>query len=949
MSDPARLADLLEEVPATRLEQVARELFTTRAIPAGFSWQNRAGVVALIDSFDSPGADVPALLGYAARLTLEAANFIEVSEWVDTAGRARGLDDGALRQLFAEAGGLREPSAAPREKPSADRVWGGVPRRSPGSIGRETLLLAVQGALQARSRTSLLPAVDRALGGVGKTQLAVEFAYRFADRYDLVWWIPSEQQSLTLGALAGLAPSLGISSGREVSRVASSVVDALGSTARRWLLIFDNATEPEDLLHLIPPVGGHVIVTSRNQAWAEVWKTVEVGAFERTESLELLRRRSPELPDGEADRLAETLGDLPLALDQAAAWQSATRTSGPDYLEVVERYRRALAGGDARSEVPGPVAILIRLVLDRLRRDRPEVAQLFGMFAVLGAEPVAIDLFRRGRHADIAVPLGPALNDFFGIEGIVRHLVRCGLAKTDAGGGIQVHRLFRRALRDELDGTGLERIRTDVHRLLGAANPGSSYDAGTLALHGKIAPHVLPADLIAADEKDSRRVVLDQVGYLLVIGDHDGAYRLGEAAVQSWEKRVDQPDLGPEGALTLLATRALVTASLRVGVNDRARVLAESAFERLRTSAAFGPDHPLTLFFADVVPLVQRVAGDFRQALATDRENVERHRRAYGEDDPETLRNIGNLAVNLRMLSDFAGAYEVDSEVVRILQRSFTAQDRPLLFVRTNLARDLVGLGRYAEAFALQERVLSSYRKIFADPRQPEILLADRTQAIVLRKLGRLTEAVATSRTNLADCTAHYGDSHEHTLAAAMTYANALRASGSTDQAEAVMGDTLTRYRRIFGTTHPLTLAASVNSAIIARRAGHTDAARRTDEQVLRSLTDELGEEHGFTLCAASGLANDLSLAGDKEGARRLAVETLAVSQRVRGELHPYTLLCAANAGLFRAAGGEPEGGRRQLADATGALSQLLGRLHPEALDARRAVTLECDIEPPPT
>jgi Holliday junction resolvasome RuvABC ATP-dependent DNA helicase subunit len=78
------------------------------------------------------------------------------------------------------------------------RVWGGIPIRNPDFTGRESLLLTLERSLEARSKASVLPHALHGFGGVGKTQLAVEYAYRFADRYDLVWWIPAEQQSLVL-------------------------------------------------------------------------------------------------------------------------------------------------------------------------------------------------------------------------------------------------------------------------------------------------------------------------------------------------------------------------------------------------------------------------------------------------------------------------------------------------------------------------------------------------------------------------------------------------------------------------------------------------------------------------------------------------------------------------------------------------------------------------------
>jgi tetratricopeptide (TPR) repeat protein len=752
-----------------------------------------------------------------------------------------------------------------------------------------------------------------------------------------------------LQSLADLGRQLGVPSTQELTQAASLVIDALSSTSLRWLLVYDNANEPDDLAHLIPSAGGHVILTSRNQTWSNVWDAIEVNVFDRAESVALVQKRGNEIAFADANRLAEKLGDLPLALDQAASWQAATGMPVSDYLDLFDEHHRVLLTEGKPTGYPTTIAALVKLAYQRLQHDYPGVAQLLEMFAVLGAEPISLDLLRWGRNADIPDPLGPALKDKIALGRIVRDLRKFGLASVDMKNRIQVHRLFQLVLRDELGEDQLRQSRTNVHRLLGAANPGEPDDDATHRAHAEIAPHVLPSGLIAADSEDARRVVLDQIRYLWIIGDYDGSRRLGEAAVPVWEKRADQPDLGPDGELTLLATRHLAATLISLGITDRARELAERALTRLRENPAFGADHEHSLFTADVLAVVQRVVGEYELALTTDRENVERHQRVFGDEDPQTLRNRGNLAVNLRMLSDFPGAYEIDSDNVRRYEETLNEQDRSLLLAQTNLARDLYGLGRYTEALSLQARIMPTYRRTMRNPKHPEILLAARTQAIAMRKTGQYAEALRAARENYRDTTARYGDSHQSALAATMTYANTLRVSAELGEARGLALEAMNRYRRVFGEKHPLTLTAMVNLAIILRSLGDLAEARRLDENAHSTMVATLGAEHGYTLCAASGLANDLAMTDETEAAQRLSAATLAISRQSRGERHPYTLLCAVNAGFDLVATGEAEQGQIELAAAIEALADLLGPTHPDTLDAQRGKRAECDIEPPPT
>lgn len=982
------LAHLLATIPPAQLAAVARDIFAFLPLPPAFDWTVGRAVVDKIASLDPPFDDVPPLVAYATRLSGEVGGLgaVELGRWADDAGRAAGMSDQQLRRLYEDGPASRgpdptllphstrysaespksvtetrsedslspvstlsDPPAVVAEPAESGRIWGNVPPRNPDFTGREGLLLNLQRSLEAKSKASVLPHALHGSGGVGKTQLAVEFAYRFGDRYDLVWWIPAEQQTLVLQSLAELGRELRIPGTHEFTQAASLVIEALASTSRRWLLVFDNANDPDDLAHLIPSSGGHVILTSRNPAWLDVWDAVKVDVFDRPESIQLLQRRGTDIAESEAGRLAEKLGDLPLALDQAASWQTATGMTIAQYLDLFERHRLELLAREREVDYPISIAVLVRLALERLQEDSPAVAQLFEMFAVFGAEPVSVGLLRRGRLGHISQPLAHALRDTTRLDRIARDLRRFGLAKVDVDNRIQVHRLLQVAMRDVLDPGRLEQGRLNVHRLLGAANPGDPDDGETHSLHAEIAPHVNPSMLIDAGEEEPLRAALDQIRYLWIIGDYEGSRRLGEAAVAAWQVRTDLPELGPDGELTLLATRHLSSALLSLGINDTARELAESTLASLTTNAKFGPDHEHTLWTAATVAVALRVAGEFERALVLERENVDRCVRVFGAEDAKTLRRRGNLAVGLRMLSDFPGAFAIDEDIVQRLDETLDEQARALLFAQSNLARDLYGLGRYDEALRLQLRILPLYRRTLKNSRHPEILLASRTLAIALRKTGRYDEALQVARENYRDCVARYSDAHEHALAATMTYANTLRVGGSLSEARGLATDAVARYRRTFGDRHPLALVAQVNAAVIQRRLGNGAEARKLDEAAHAAMVKILGRTHGYTLCAASGLANNLALAGRKQDAHRLSRETLEISQQSRGPEHPYTLLCAVNAAFDRVAVGETRQGEEELSTALDALSDLLGPKHPETLDARRGRRAECDIEPPPT
>src|SRR5512144_681992 len=252
-------------------------------------------------------------------------------------------------------------------------VWN-VPPRNPHLVGRTELLSELRGRLRTSEHTVAVQALH-GLGGVGKTQLAIEYAYRFAADYDVVWWIDAEQPALVASQLAALAGPLGLPTRDSVPLAVDGVREELRRRSS-WLLIFDNAEQPRDFVDYLPGGVGHVVVTSRYPGWGGLGGRLEVDVLARAETVALLRRRLPELDQALADQLAAELGDLPLVAAQAAGYLEAAGLPPEVYLR---RFRPRRASLLARGDVVGYQGRLDTtwtLSLERLRTNAPEAAQL---------------------------------------------------------------------------------------------------------------------------------------------------------------------------------------------------------------------------------------------------------------------------------------------------------------------------------------------------------------------------------------------------------------------------------------------------------------------------------------------------------------------------------------------------------------------------------------------
>ena len=827
-------------------------------------------------------------------------------------------------------------------------IWENVPQRNRNFTGRVEIL----GDLRQRvttEATALVPHALHGLGGVGKTQLAIEYAYRYAGEYQVICWVPADQTALVRSTLAALAPRLGISGlvpGR-VEEALAAVLDALrrGEPFKRWLLVFDNADQPELIRPYMPTGPGDVIVTSRNRDWAQVVDAIEVDVFIREESRQFLTRRVPGITSADADRLAEEFGDLPLGLEQAAAWLAQTAMTVDAYLKLLrEKGTRVLAENPSPSDYPVPVAAAWSLSVTRLRTQTPDAMELLQCCAFFGAAPVPLELLERGRYV-LDSPLRDTLNDPILLGRSIRALGRYALVKIDNNRRtLEVHRIIQRLIGDELDKDTRFRLRHEVHMLLAAADPGDPDDIENWPKYSDLLAHVGPSEVVTCRQAEARRLAQNIVRYLYITGNYSSALSSADKALKQWTA-----DSGEEDPYILIMTRLKIQVLQALARYEDAYELSRTTLDRMRV--VLGDDHEETLILMNCHCIDLWARGEFAESLKFTAGSLERHLAVFGPDHPRTFAAMNNYAEDLQLNSSYMAARKLHEQIYEEKLVVYGRDDHPrVLFTLGALGRTTMAEGHYADALEIAERAYGGFlgqvrEHVLADS-HPWVLQQAVDLSMTRRAVGAFADAVALAEDAYDRYQrAYFGADHPRTLAAAASLGNAQRLAGDLQSAAKLLEDTSQRYRAVFGPDHPYVLGCTVNLAVTRRRLGDAESARGLLEDAAEGLHRRLGPQHHHTLLCAVDLATTLAELGDVEQAVQRGEGALPNLTVLLGADHPHTLACSANLALDLKAIGQQQRAAELTAETIKRYRRALSDDHPDVKAAAAGQRLDLGVE----
>ncbi len=347
------------------------------------------------------------------------------------------------------------------------------------------------------------------MGGAGKTQIAVEYAYRNQATYGLVWWIRAEKLSTLENDLVSLASCLGLP--RIQSANQSRLIDATVHWLEEhdnWLLVFDNAVDPENIRpYLLKLQRGSALITTRNPNWERIAKPLAVPRFSREESVEFICRLTGKTDKTTADALAEDLGDLPLALAQAVGYIRETASSLGDYRQLFQNHRAGLLERKPDlTDYSHTVATTWELALGQLQQ--PGAIELLYLCACLAPDDIPRSLIVSGTD-ELPDPLRTIARNTIAFNEVVAALRRYSLIEASED-SLTVHRLVQVVVRDRQEETSSRAWTEAAARLVNRA---------LTSTHGSQSGHsltrLIPHALAAAEQARKSSVAPDIVGELL--------------------------------------------------------------------------------------------------------------------------------------------------------------------------------------------------------------------------------------------------------------------------------------------------------------------------------------------------------------------------------------------------------------------------------------------------
>jgi tetratricopeptide (TPR) repeat protein/DNA-binding XRE family transcriptional regulator len=726
---------------------------------------------------------------------------------------------------------------------------------NPFFTGRQSELLQISRLFEQNERIAISQPISvSGLGGIGKTQLALEYAHQsYPDVYHSVFFVNAADKASLVAGYLSLAQLLQLpeQNEREVERIVQAVKVWLEEHTR-WLLILDNADDLELARSYLPTKSrGHILFTTRSQIVGTIAALIQVEALSAEEGLLFLLRRSGVWPSGsEGDGIAvdmrQAAGELvamlaghPLALDQAGAYieetsdpeARASSAAFSEYRQLYQDQRRILLQrrGTLGGEHPDSIALTFEISVQKACERHPKCAEVLAFCSVLHPDSIPEELVHQG--------LGLDQLDF---HEVIRALRSYSLIKRNAEKQIlSLHRLVQAVIRDGMDRQTWSQWAKRVVQVLNSAFPEVAFE------EWKRCERYLPHVLMCVPLHET--VPLPQASYLLAKA---GSYLRERGQYANAEPllvgvlSIREQHLGAEHPDTVRSLNSLANLYRRQGKYESAE------------------------------PLLVR-------ALSIREQHLE-------AEHPDTARCLNNLALLYYQQGKYEQAEPLYQRALSIQEQHLGPEHPETADILNNLANLYDDQGKYEQAERLHLRVLAIWKQKLG-PEHPRTAMSLNNLAVIYKGQGKYEQAEPLYRRALAIREQHLGPEHPETAVSLNNLAELCYDQGKYEQAEPLYQRALTIWEQQLGVEHPLVAEALHGLAELYRQQGEYEQAELLFLRALTIREQRLGTEHPDTAKTLQGLAELYQQQGKYEQAEALYQRALSIREKRLGPDHPET------------------------------------------------------------
>lgn len=793
-------------------------------------------------------------------------------------------------------------------------LWGVPFPRNLFFTGREDTLKLLHKHLHVDQIVTRTPVYAlQGLGGVGKTQTALEYAYRHALEYSAIFWIEAETVERVLFSLQRIAEILQLPE-RE-AQDQHQVIEAVQRwlvTHQEWLLIWDNLEDlglPSRLLPLARQ--GAILLTTRRQALGTFARGIDLLPLDLEEGIALLLRRAKVLEADAtheqvqelaehmpteyvaASELVELLGGLPLALDQAGAYLEETGCSLVSYLHRYKQQRSSLLarrgvpkhdpGGAAGGDHPQSVTTTFLLAQEQVEQRQTAAADLLRVCAFLHPEAIPEELFSAG-----ALHSGPELASvvtdpvrFDLAIAILRHLSL--VQRQTRAHTLSLHRLVQVVLREQM-GPVEERLWSErVIRMVNAAFPKGDFPTWSQC-ERVLAQALACVSLLVWDGND-----LPEAGELLTKA---GYYLLGRGRFDEASPLLEQATLlgehyyGPDHPALLPRLKNQAQLLWKQGKHACAEKL-------LADSLAIEEQH-LESPYIEIGETLNNLAllyweqGKYEQAEPLLQRALQARVEHAGYNDLGTASTLNNLALLYWKLGKYTQAEPLFQQAAQIKEHLLGPEHPDTGFLLYNLAVLYRDQGKYVQAEPLFQRALQIQEQSLG-PYHPDVADSLVSLAVLYRDQDKYEQAEPLFRRSLQIRQQVLGKEHFVVARTLYNLATLYMQQYNYEQAEQFFQQALCIQEQALGTEHQDTGRSLYGLATLYTHMGKYTLAEQLFQQALQIRQHALGEEHPFVAETLHGMATLYTRQGCYALAEQLYEQALHIYEQRLGTSHPKT------------------------------------------------------------